>query len=148
MSQFKRLKIMDTNKERGFTLIEVMIAMVVLGIGLLAIAGLQSREMTYNNSSKRQTQAYTWAMEASERLMSEPFGTGYLSIGAHSLNPSIAEEKEIIDEMYPYVLTWEVIDNSESAGGNIDNSLLVNIHISWDGKEIANLDLTRVDESI
>ena len=144
MTHFTKSQSMNDSKQRGFTLIEVMISMVVLGIGLLAIAGLQSREMMYNNSSKRQTQAYTWAMEAAEHLMSEPYKQDFLSVGTHTLDPGVPEELEVINEMDPYVLTWDVVDND----ANLLNTILVNVYVSWAGNEIARIDFTRTRESI
>ncbi len=122
--------------QKGFTLIEVMVAMVILGIGILAIVALQARDMNYNSSSKRQTQAYTWASDRVERLLALPYTSPELSpVVAAGVHTAI---------MAPYVIEWDVIDNS----ANIQNSLQVSVFVRWKNKEIARVDFIRVQSSI
>lgn len=131
----------DRSRQGGFTLIEVMVAMVILGIGLLSITALQSREMLYNNSSKRQTQSYTWAMDFSERLMSEPWTSARLSTGSGKTLDTAADAT-LITEMDPYTLTWDVAD------GTITGTKRINVYVQYNGREVARIDLTRSQESI
>lgn len=44
-------------RQRGMTLLEVMIAVVVLALGLIASAGLQLRALQATDSARRDTQA-------------------------------------------------------------------------------------------
>ena len=126
--------------QKGFTLIEVMVAMVILGIGILAIVALQARDMNYNSSSKRQTQAYTWAADRVERLLALPYTSPDLQPKG---NPAVAGDGYTA-LMAPYVIEWDVIDNS----ANIPNSRQVNIFVRWKNKEIARVDFIRVQSSI
>lgn len=48
---------MTINTSRGFTLLEVLIAVLVLSLGLLGLAGLQAYSMRYNQSANYRTQA-------------------------------------------------------------------------------------------
>ena len=57
-------------KEKGFTLIELMIAMVVLGIGILALIQMQVAAMSGNSSANQMTVATTLAQDQIERLKS------------------------------------------------------------------------------
>ncbi len=132
--------------QKGFTLIEVMVAMVILGVGIMAIVALQARDMNYNSSSRRQTQAYTWAADRVERLLALPYTSPELSIkGSTSVVgdghvPSPADAAM----MAPYVMEWDVIDNT----ANIPNSRQVNVFVRWKNKEIARIDFIRVKSSI
>lgn len=132
--------------QKGFTLIEVMVAMVILGIGILAIVGLQARDMNYNSSSKRQTQAYTWAADRAERLLALPYTSldlsvqGTTAVAGDGHAPSTADAAM----MAPYVMEWDVIDNS----ANIPNSRQVNIFVRWKNKEIARINFIRAQSSI
>lgn len=54
--------------QKGFTLVEVMVALVVLSIGLLGIAAMQLQGLKNAHSSYQRTIASIIAMDASERL--------------------------------------------------------------------------------
>jgi len=54
--------------QSGFTLIELMIALVVLSVGLLAMAGLQASSMRSTHAAYMRTQAGIAAMEMAERM--------------------------------------------------------------------------------
>ncbi len=75
--------------DSGFTLIEVMIALVVFAIGVLSLAAtipLGSKRIV---SAGQQTRGSAMAAEQAEELLEMPFGDGELTAGAHnhSLNP-------------------------------------------------------------
>lgn len=48
---------MDGRRQTGMTLIEVLLAMVVLGMGFLALAALQVQALQVTDSALRTTQA-------------------------------------------------------------------------------------------
>lgn len=48
---------------RGFSLLEVLIALIVLSVGLLGLAGLQVSSMRYNLSANHRTQATNLAQQ-------------------------------------------------------------------------------------
>jgi len=56
------------NKKTGFTLIEVLIAMVVLGVGLLGLAGLQATSLKNNQSAYNRSQATQLAYDIADRI--------------------------------------------------------------------------------
>ena len=59
-------KLMKNNS--GFTLIEVLVAIVVLAIGLLGLAGLQARSLQYNYSAYERSQASILAYDIVDRM--------------------------------------------------------------------------------
>lgn len=62
------------NESRGFSLIEVMIALVVLSVGLLGIAGLQVSGMRFTFASNAQTQAAMLAQDMIDRMRANQQG--------------------------------------------------------------------------
>lgn len=56
------------NFHQGFTLIEVMVAVLVLAIGLLGLAGLQATAVRSNDSAFMRSQATILAYDMSDRL--------------------------------------------------------------------------------
>ena len=58
---------------QGFTLIEVLIAMAIFSIGILAVANMQILSINQNASARLQTEATTLAVDWMERLLSLPY---------------------------------------------------------------------------
>jgi len=56
------------NVQSGLTLIEVLVALFVLSIGLLGLAGLQTTGSKFNNSAYLRTQAYIQAYDIADRM--------------------------------------------------------------------------------
>lgn len=57
-----------TNKQKGFTLIEVLIAMVIIAIGLMAIAALQYKAVKYNHDAYLRSQLNVLAFDLLDRM--------------------------------------------------------------------------------
>jgi len=64
-----------SKRERGFSLLEVLIALLVLSVGLLGIAGLQSISLKYNHQSYERSQATVLISEMIEKITSNPVAT-------------------------------------------------------------------------
>jgi type IV pilus assembly protein PilV len=60
--------------QQGFTLLEVLIAMVVLSIGLLGLAGLQANSLKNNTSAYQRSQASIFAYEMLDRIRANHTG--------------------------------------------------------------------------
>src|SRR3972149_1789619 len=59
---------MNTFNQKGFTLLEVLVAIVIVSIGLLAEAGMQTTAITANASAKDATIAIQLAEEMVDRI--------------------------------------------------------------------------------
>lgn len=68
-------------KQSGFSLLEVLVAMLVLSIGLLGLAGLMASSMRNNQSAYHSTQATWLAYDILDRMRAN--STGALA-GAYS----------------------------------------------------------------
>lgn len=70
-----RIAVIKKNKdsEKGFTLLEVIIAISILTIGLLAVASMQVSAIKGNTLSFGVTEATTWAGDQMEKLMIMPY---------------------------------------------------------------------------
>lgn len=55
-------------RQKGFTLLEVMIAVLVLAIGLLGLAGLQASSLRVNQSASMRSQATSLAYDMADRI--------------------------------------------------------------------------------
>jgi type IV pilus modification protein PilV len=91
---------------RGFTLIEVLIAMAIFSIGILAIAGLQIRAINLNSSSRMQSESTTVAVDVMERLMSLPYEHP-------DLDASTGIQQ---NQVGAYTASWQITDGSPIGG--------------------------------
>ena len=57
----------------GFTLIEILIALAIFSIGILAIASLQIKSINLNAAARMQSEATVAAVDCMERLVSLPY---------------------------------------------------------------------------
>ncbi len=135
----RTLKMHNDKGQQGFTLIEVLMALVILGIGLLAIAALQVNNMNYNTGSKKQTEGYSWAMDQVERILSYSYGDSNLNPQG---NPNTVGDGYIVTQG-PYTVEYDVLDNS----ADIANTKRVYVKVRWNNKQVAQVDYTRVQES-
>jgi len=70
--------------KKGFTLIEMLIGLVLLAIGLLAIAGMQIKSVKGNFFSSNMTQASILAQDRLEALRQLDIDHTNLDVGTHS----------------------------------------------------------------
>ncbi len=99
----------------GFTLIEVLIAIIVLVIGLLGVAGMATTVITGNTLGREITTATTLAQDKIEELKS----ADYANITTGS------DTRESV-----YTRTWTVTADSPVAGMKTVN---VAVAFSWKG---------------
>jgi len=61
-------------RNRGFTFVELLMAVLVLGIGLVGVAGLQSVALGMNYGSYLRSQATLLAGDVADRMRANPVG--------------------------------------------------------------------------
>ena len=74
---------MKGRNRKGFTLIEVLVGLVILAVGLLAIAGMLVTSVKGNYFSSHLTQASYIAQDRLEFLKNLPIDNGALNAGTH-----------------------------------------------------------------
>jgi Tfp pilus assembly protein PilV len=91
------------HRDRGFTLVEIPISLMVFAIGVLTVAALISAGIRSGSKAGGQTRASEMASQCVERLLSTPNSDSTMTAGSHQDNP------------YPYpggyYLTWVIEDN-------------------------------------
>ena len=68
----------NRGRERGFTLIEVMVAVLLLALGLSALAAMQITAITINARANGMTRLVTMAQERLELLLALPYNHPHL----------------------------------------------------------------------
>jgi prepilin-type N-terminal cleavage/methylation domain-containing protein len=79
MIKFKQKQV-ERDSEAGFTLLEVIAAVSILTVGLLAVASMQTAAIQSNDKAYRVTEGTTWAQNRLEYLMALPYDDPLLSI--------------------------------------------------------------------
>ncbi len=90
---------------RGFSLVEVMVALTILSVGMLAAASLMSNSLRSDRGAHGITEAVTVAEDLAEQLLSAPLTDTRLSSETAS-NPHTA--RATLDDRYR--LRWTVTD--------------------------------------
>ena len=116
------------HNNQGFTLIEIIVAMVIFAIGILSVAALQTKATKGNISANRSTRAFTWCSDRMEMLMSLPYTDANLNAGPHSEdNGDFDQATDLIDNDYDgeideagetgdIDIEWLVVDNDGVTG--------------------------------
>jgi type IV pilus assembly protein PilV len=73
--------------EGGFTLIEVIVAISILTVGLLAVASMQTSAIRGNHMGYRVTEATTMAQDRLEWLMMQDYADAALDAGTDKADP-------------------------------------------------------------
>ncbi len=71
-------------RQAGFTIVEVLVAVVVFGVGLLAVAGMQTRSIEQATFSDQMTMRANDVMHWSETLARMPVTDGTVDVGEGS----------------------------------------------------------------
>ncbi len=91
---------------RGFTLIEVLMAMAIFAIGILAVTSMQMRSINQNSSARLQTGATVLAVDWMEQLLSLPYEDAWLDEAA---SPFQAQSGD-------YTVQWTVNEDPNTYG--------------------------------
>ena len=102
--------------ETGFTLIEVLIAIAIFSIGILAIAKMQLDSVSGNTSARMYTEAGMYITNRIEQLMALPYNDTLLDSAG---NPHE-------DTQGVYDITWTVSDDTP-----MTNTKTIHVTITW-----------------
>jgi len=121
----KRKPIIKGNQS-GFTLIEVLISIGILGVGIMAISLMQAHFTGGNSQSRQFIRATDIAMNQIETL------SNITDLSDTALNTG--NQTRIINTYErDYTLSWTVTDNN-------DGTLSINVSVSWnDNGQVRNL---------
>ena len=109
-------RIMKLKREKGFTLLEVIVAISILSFGLLAIASMQISAMRGNSFAGGVTDGTTWAGDQVERLMALPYDHNDLD---QDQNPHQATEGR-------YTIVWNVDEDAV-----FNNTKTIEVTVTW-----------------
>lgn len=119
--------------QEGMTLIEVLVALLILSVGLLGAAALQLNALKYTDSARMTSQASFIAYDMMDRIRANA-AADYTITPPTSGNLNVARDQDLYD------FTRNIISfGGATATGNISlNQGVYTITINWDDSRAAN----------
>ena len=107
----------------GFTLIELVVAILVFALGIMGILKMHQTSVQANNFSMQLTEAVNVASGQMEFLRGLSFNHNSMSVGSHNTTTTISRN-------IPYNVSYRV-DATPGTGGN---GRTVTISVTWQEK--------------
>ncbi len=120
------------NSNKGFTIIEVLIAMAIFSIGILAVTKMQFSSIKGNRTSFQISEALSLGEGKMEELMYVPYTTvidtnndGITGLDANTVGSTDGSK---ITTDGRYTILWNIADNFP-----VNNTKTIKIIILWNG---------------
>lgn len=143
MNNMKTDDMNTPKKQSGFTLLEVMIALVIFSIGLLGLAGLQSAGIRNNQISYSRTIAQQLTYDMSDRIRNNP-GVDYAAAAAAAndcINGNCTSGQIAAFDLFEWnaAITDPNSPLKNAAGFIVNNGTGFTVSIGWDENGTGNL---------
>ena len=128
----KKTGVKKSQKDEGFTLIEVLIAISILAVGLLAVATMQITSIKVNSTAGQITDRITLAQDKLEELMALPYSSPWLEdLGdpPSGTDTNGNTHQETTTDGYTYTISWTVTDDAL-----VSNTKLITVIVTGRGK--------------
>jgi type IV pilus assembly protein PilV len=129
----KQAGIKIIQKDQGFTLIEVLIAVTIFAVGLLAVAAMQTSAITVNSTAGQMTTRMTWAQDKLEELIALPYSDPLLEdLGDPPSGTDSAgnlHQETISEGSVNYTILWTITDDTLITG-----TKLITVTVTGRGK--------------
>lgn len=117
----------------GMTLIEVLVAVLILGVGLLGAAMIQLNALKYTDSSRMTSQASFIAYDLLDRIRANS-AADYTITPPSSPNLNVARDQDL----YDFQANIVAFGGATATGTVALNQRVYTITISWDDARAAN----------
>jgi type IV pilus modification protein PilV len=119
MNGYRKASAKHLENQDGFTIVEVLMALVIFSIGIMAIAGMQLSSIRGNSSARIHTEAGVQAQDQIESLMALPYDHA-------NLDPDNSPFTVVEND---HTITWEVLQN-DTDDGTTENTKTVTVEIT------------------
>jgi prepilin-type N-terminal cleavage/methylation domain-containing protein len=112
---------------RGFTLIELVVAILVFALGITGIMKMHQASVQSNNFSMQLSQAMNVAEDKMDYLRGLGLNNNSMSVGAHNT-------PDVVAMGVPYTITWTVVNTPNT----FNRSRTVSMRITWQQKALGH----------
>ncbi|CAG0995059.1 hypothetical protein MYXO_02632 [Myxococcaceae bacterium] len=129
----------QTRRKDAFTMLEVVIAMAILGFGLLAVALMQLQAMNGGRAGRHSTQAAVIARDQMETFQRVPFGSATLAqtVGwSPPITVNAQPDGGAGGVEQAYAVSWRVTDVDANWVKDVD------VRVTWDEPSFQGRTLT------
>ena len=113
-------------RRQGFTLIETMIALAILGGGLLAVAIMQIQAIQFGSHGRHQTHAANVAQTRVEALLGRPWADLATTAGwtaPETVNHVVNDGGDRVEQSY--AVSWRIADRTVGLTRTVD------VRVNW-----------------
>lgn len=132
------MRIGSARAQEGTTLIEVLVALLILTVGLLGAAAFQLNALKYTDSARMSSQASFIAYDMLDRIRANS-GADYTVTPPTSGNLNVARDQDL----YDFTSNITALLGSTATGSVTLNQRVYTITINWDDSRAANEANTR-----
>jgi len=125
----KKTAIKKSQKDEGFTLIEVLIAISIFSIGLLAVATMQITSIKVNSTAGQITDRITLAQDKLEELMALPYSSPWLEDLGDPPSGTDTNGNTHQETTDGYTISWTVTNDAL-----VFNTKLITVTVTGRGK--------------
>ncbi|MGH8345658.1 MAG: type IV pilus modification protein PilV [Pseudomonas sp.] len=119
--------------QEGMTLVEVLVALVILGVGLLGAAAFQLNALKYTDSARMTSQASFIAYDMMDRIRANA-AADYTIAPPATGNPGVARDQDLFDFNSNIVSSL----GATATGSVTVNQQVYTITVTWDDSRAAN----------
>lgn len=128
-----RMRGWSKRAQEGTTLIEVLVAMLILAVGLLGAAAIQLNALKYTDSSRMTSQASFIAYDMMDRIRANS-AADYTVTPPTSANLSVARDQDL----YDFTTNIASALGATATGSVALNQRVYTITITWDDSRATN----------
>jgi len=127
------MRVGSARAQEGTTLIEVLVALLILTVGLLGAAAFQLNALKYTDSARMTSQASFIAYDMMDRIRANA-GADYTVAAPSSGNLNVARDQDL----YDFTSNITTFLGSTATGSVTLNQRVYTITITWDDSRAAN----------